>query len=302
MIAVFAILMTHHLGETSMYYGLILISVMIFGGCFALDDLYRRRRGSSIRISLEYALMSALAGSVVLTVINGFRLECTSFTLLMALLNVLVNFGYTFCTFRALGTINLSLYSVFSMLGGMALPFLQGILIYGESLTLGKSICVLLIGIALGLTIQRGKPGKHAIYYAGVFLLNGASGILSKVYTASLLPKASAAGYSILICLCTACASTLLLSLFYKQNAPRLTLKSTAIGALSGAGNKVANYFLVIALSHVDASVQYPMVTGGVMIVSTLLCFFGPKKPSRRELLSVLFGFAGMLALFLIPV
>ena len=285
-----------------MYYGLILLSVMIFGGCFALDDLYRRHRGSSIRISLEYALMSALAGSVVLTAINGFRLECTSFTLLMALLSVLVNFGYTFCTFRALGTINLSLYSVFSMLGGMALPFLQGILIYGESLTLGKSICVLLIGIALGLTIQRGKPGQHAIYYAGVFLLNGASGILSKVYTASLLPKASAAGYSILICLCTACASALLLSLFHKQNAPRLTLKSTAIGALSGAGNKVANYFLVIALSHVDTSVQYPMVTGGVMIVSTLLCFFSPEKPSRRELLSVLFGFAGMLALFLIPV
>ena len=47
---------------------------------------------------------------------------------------------------------------------------------------------------------------------------------------------------------------------------------------------------------------QYPMVTGGVMIVSTLLCCFGPKKPSRRELLSVLVGFAGMLALFLIPI
>ena len=44
------------------------------------------------------------------------------------------------------------------------------------------------------------------------------------------------------------------------------------------------------------------MVTGGVMIVSTLLCFFGPKKPSRREILSVLIGFAGMLALFLIRI
>ena len=42
------------------------------------------------------------------------------------------------------------------------------------------------------------------------------------------------------------------------------------------------------------------IIFGGVMIISTLLCFFGPKKPSRRELLSVLIGFAGMLALFLI--
>lgn len=80
-----------------------------------------------------------------------------------------------------------------------------------------------------------------------------------------------------------------------------MTPKSAAVGALSGAGNRFANFLLIIALSHVDASIQYPMVTGGVMIVSTFLCLFGPKKPSRRELLSVLIGFAGMLALFLIP-
>ena len=188
------------------------------------------------------------------------------------------------------------------MLGGMALPFLQGILIYGESLTVGKIVCVILICIALMLTIQRGHGGRNTLYYAGVFLLNGAFGMLSKVYTASELPKASAAGYSIPICLCTAFAAAALLPIFRKQEAPKLTLKSTAIGMLSGAGNKVANFFLVIALSHVDASIQYPMVTGGVMIGSTLLCCLGPKKPSRRELLSVLVGFAGMLALFLIRI
>ena len=74
------------------------------------------------------------------------------------------------------------------------------------------------------------------------------------------------------------------------------------VSALSGSANKFANFLLVIALAHVDASVQYPMVTGGVMIVSTLICLFGPRKPSRRELISVLFAFIGMTTLFLIPV
>ena len=73
------------------------------------------------------------------------------------------------------------------------------------------------------------------------------------------------------------------------------------IQRLDAAPFEQEDYDALLALSHVDASVQYPMVTGGVMIVSTLLCLFGPKKPSRRELLSVLIGFAGMLALFLIP-
>lgn len=58
---------------------------------------------------------------------------------------------------------------------------------------------------------------------------------------------------------------------------------------------------LVLALVHVDASVQYPMVTGGTMIVSTALSFFGDKKPNKGEILGVLLAFLGMLALFLIP-
>jgi drug/metabolite transporter (DMT)-like permease len=85
------------------------------------------------------------------------------------------------------------------------------------------------------------------------------------------------------------------------------TLKKNTLGAITivsvgGAINKVASFILVYALVFVDASVQYPMVTGGVMIVSTLLCYFGDRKPSRKELISVAISFLGMLALFLIPV
>ena len=75
------------------------------------------------------------------------------------------------------------------------------------------------------------------------------------------------------------------------------------VAAASGTVNRLANLFLVIALaSGVDNTVQYPMVTGGIMIVSTLISCFGARKPSKREIISVAFAFAAMLALFLIPV
>ena len=80
------------------------------------------------------------------------------------------------------------------------------------------------------------------------------------------------------------------------------TARAFATAATQGAVNRIANLLLVIALAHVDASVQYPMVTGGVMIVSTLICFFGEKKPTRKELASVALAFLGMLALFAIPI
>lgn len=288
-----------------MYYTLILISVVMFGFMFALQDVYRKMRGSGLRISLESALIGSLAGLVVLVAINGFRFDLTPFTLLMALLSALISLGFTFCSFRALEHINLSLFSLFSMLGGMVLPFLQGILFYREGITLAKVVCFVFICVALLMTVTRGKGKKSAtVYYAGIFILNGMSGVITKLYTSAPFSKASAAGYSAWIAVCTAALSGLLLLMLFhgKKGKTPFTWRAGGVCALHGIVGKIANFVLVIALAHVDASVQYPMVTGGTMIVSTLICFFGDRKPSKKEMLSVLLAFLGMLSLFAIPI
>ena len=298
------------------YYALIMISVAMFGGGFALQDLYRKKRGSGIRISMESVCIGSLAGLIVLLAINGFTFECTPFTLLMAKLSAINGMAFTFCAFKALDYINLSLFSLFSMLGGMVLPFFQGILFYDEGFTLAKGICALFIIVALAFTAKRGEKKRGTVFYIGIFVLNGMAGVISKIFAASDLPKASAAGYSM-----WSAAVTVLLSgfawlvlsvlegrkaqrsLFVIRNAERkAVLQSYGIGALYGIVNKLANFLLVLALVHVDASVQYPMVTGGTMIVSTVISCFGDKKPNRREMISVALAFFGMIALFAIPV
>lgn len=287
-----------------MHYALIILSVILFGGAFALNNLYQKQRGSSIRISMEFLLINSLAGLVVLLAMGGFKLEFTPFTLLMALLSSLASFGFTLCTFKALNTINLSLYSLFSMLGGMVLPSVVGIAFYGEGLNVAKIVCFIMIFAALLLTVEKSEKRRGGFpYYLGIFLLNGTVGSLATVFTAAPYAKTSAAGFTLLQCVCSvALALSTLLILGKDQKISRPGPKAVGIGALFGVANRIANYLLVIALVHVDASVQYPMVTGGVMIVSTLICFFGKNKPSRKEILSVLIAFAAMLALFLIPV
>lgn len=298
------------------YYLLILVSVVMFGGGFALQDQYRKKRGSGLKISMESACIGALAGLVVLLAVNGFDFEYTHFTLLMALLLALNGIAFTFCSFRALDYINLSLFSVFAMLGGMVLPFVQGLLFYGEAFTLAKAICVIFIVAALLCTVEKGEKKNGAVFYAGIFVLNGMSGVITKLFTASPLPKTSAAGYSIWCAAATVVisgAAWLIFAQIEKKRAGsqspgqsraerRAVLQSYGIGVANGAFNKSANFLLVLALAHVDASVQYPMVTGGTMIVSTALSFLGDKKPSVREIVSVALSFLGMLALFLIPV
>lgn len=283
-----------------MYYGLILLAVIMFGGCFAINDIYQKKIGSSLKISLQFSLMSSTAGAIVLLLMNGLKIEFTWFTLLMAFLSALISFGFTFCSFRALGSINLSLYSLFSMLGGMALPFLQGIIFYGENITLAKILCFIVICVALLLTVERSQKKSGTIYYIGIFVLNGMAGVLSKIFTEAPYAKTSAEGYSVLIAVCTAAFAALLLLIIFRKGCLKLSKSALGLASLGGITTRLANLWLVVALVHVDASIQYPMVTGGVMIVSTLICFFCKNKPSKREILSVLVAFAGMLCL-LIP-
>ena len=297
------------------YYILILLSVGMFGGGFALQNLYRKKRGSGFIISMESALIGSFAGLIVLLIINGFSFEITWFTLLMAVCAAVNSIAFTFCTFKSLDYINLSLFSLFSMLGGMALPFFQGILFYNEGITLAKCLCVAFICVALAFTVEKGEKKKGTIFYIGIFILNGMAGVISKIFSASELPKTSAAGYSIWIAICTIVLSGIVFAVLTildkrkgvpKDEQEKVSKKSLwqsyGFGALYGAINKVANFLLVIALAHVDVSVQYPMVTGGTMIVSTILCCFGDKKPNKKEIISVALAFVGMLALFVIPV
>ena len=73
--------------------------------------------------------------------------------------------------------------------------------------------------------------------------------------------------------------------------------KATFFNALSSSSNKIANWILLLSLVHIDASMQYPLVTGGTMIVATIYSFINGSKPNSKEILSVVFAFLGMLVL-----
>ena len=78
-----------------------------------------------------------------------------------------------------------------------------------------------------------------------------------------------------------------------------MTRKSNVISSMGGILNRVANYLLMVALLVVPSTVQFPMVTGGVMIFSTLACYLTDRKPSKREWLSVIIAFVALVILAL---
>ena len=282
------------------YYGMLAAASAMFGTQFLFKQVFRRNYKSN---TLEATAVSGFGGSVFglvsMLLVNGFCFEYSHFSMLMAFISTLNGFLFTFCSMKALGKINLSLYSTFSMLGGMALPFAVGILFFNEELTLGKSICFVLISFSFLLTLKKDDTAKsEKKYYVGVFIFNGMAGVISKFYAAAPYERVSAAGYSILVALLSIVAYMVML-FYLKPDLKKLNLKAVSGILGSGVFNKVANWLMLVALAYVPASAEYPFITGGTMIVSTVLSYFVKDRPSKRELLSVLIALIGVIALIL---
>lgn len=279
-----------------MYYAIVSAAVVMFGFQFYFNGRYEKKNGSGFASSMLFIFGGSLAGLAALLIINKFTLEVTPYTLIWSVVTALNMMACLFCSTKALTRINLSLYSIFSMLGGMVLPFVAGIAFYGEKITVGKALCFVAITAALCLTFSKGESKRGWIYYIGIFVFNGLSGVLSKAYQESTYEKASEASYSILSAAVAVVISGIILIAIYKK-VEKPDKSSVLLMTGYGVFNKIANYLLLISLAHLPASTQYPMVTGGVMIVSTVLGCFTDKKPSKKELLSVALSFIGIAAL-----
>lgn len=281
------------------YYAFLTAAVTMFSFQFLFNGIFEKEYGNGIRAMFVFSAGSSLVGFLGLLIINGFRFEYTHFSMLMAFLAALDSIGYTYFSLKSLGRINLSLYSMFAMLGGMILPAVTGIIFYDEPLTVGKGICYVLILLALLLSVKKDKKTSGYIYYMGVFMLNGLSGVLSTIFQNAPYEKTSEAGYSMLIALIALIICLLFLP-FVKGDGKKLTKK--AILSMGGYGVlcRGGNYLLLIALAHLPASAQYPFVTGGVMIISTIICCFTANKPSKREILGVGIAFAALLILMFV--
>lgn len=84
----------------------------------------------------------------------------------------------------------------------------------------------------------------------------------------------------------TAVLFSLILLLLKKERNFSVSKKALIYSGLHSFLSSVGNLLLLIALLHLPASVQYPVVTGGVIIVSTLIDIIRREKISQKELLA----------------
>ena len=107
---------------------MIIIAVCLFSTQFLLNNEYRKESGNTWNASLKFSLYSSITGFIILAITNKFNFNISMFSAVVAAVYSLVCIGLGYSSIKAFTYANLSVYSVFSMIGGMLLPFAYGLI------------------------------------------------------------------------------------------------------------------------------------------------------------------------------
>ena len=282
-----------------LYYSLVIIATVMFAVQFLFNQKFQQSYGSDTKATLVFSLYKSAVASIIMLIISGFKITITPFSVLLAFISSVSGIMMLYFSLKAFSIANLSVYSVFSMLGGMILPFLLGVCFYDEKLSVLKIVCCVLIVLAVLLNIQKGENGKKALlYYMAVFVLNGMAGVISKIHQSSQYEITDSTGFTLLINLIAVVICVVWLLAKYKK-IPIVKGKNILYSSGYGVLNGVGNLFLLIALSNLPASVQYPLVTGGVMVFSTVISVLQKEKLTKKDYIATVVSFvASVLIIF----
>lgn len=279
------------------YYLMICTATVLFGMQFFFNQSYTRKEGDSLGKALIFSLLTSLVIGIVMLLLKRGQVEYTWFSLVMASLTAVCCVLFLVFSAVALNRVDLSVFSLYSMMGGMLLPFLAGVLFFDETFTLKKLICILVIALAVWLSMDlKNTSGKVSGCCLGAFAMNGLVGVIAKWHQSTALPIVSSEGFMLLrsIVMVVICAVALLL--WFRKSAKLQSGKAVA-GAVIGYGlmEGLGNLLLLIALTQVNASVQYPMVTGGTILVCAVVDMLRGIKLSRRTVISCALAFLATL-------
>ena len=216
--------------------------------------------------------------------------EFSVFSMTVAVVYALTCIALSYSSIKAFTYANLSVYSVFAMIGGMVLPFVYGIMC-GEEFKLIRVVCCVLIAICVTMSINKSEhSGKAIKYYMAVFFLNGFVGVISKFHQSYSELCVDSGSFMMMTKMVTIILASLLLLAEKKRNF-YVTKKALVYSALYSVVNSIGNLMLLVALLHIPASVQYPVVTGGTIVFSTLFVIAKREKFTKREIGAAVIAF-----------
>lgn len=290
-----------------MDYFFIAIAVLFCVSQFVVMQFYQKSVKQTFVTGTALVIVNSATVALIMLCLNGFKIAVSKASLESAFAYACLLVVYNLLGLKVLEFGNVAAYSMFMMLGGMAFPFVYGVAFLKEQITACKILGMILLVFFMVLQVT-GKKGKekngvlYAVFCICVFVINGSVSVVTKshqinpdaVDTMSYLFLTHAMTVVLALILFAAYA---VVSKIKKSGAkrkksgdidneeflgsandvtiseqlkpffkPEAILLCISLGAVMSAGT----LFLLLAARSVPASVQYPVVSGGVIVLSAL--------------------------------
>ena len=299
-----------------MEYFIICLAVVCFTGQFAFTKIFEKLVKSSFISTLVMLIVTSIFGALIFLIVGGFKVEFSLFSFILAIIFAIIMIPYYLIGVKVLSLGSLAVYSVFMMLGGMLVPFFYGVIFLSEQITISKIIGTVLLTtfiILQGVSqeknatpvkeenrlINKNKKRLFFILCLVIFFINGLTGVIAKAHEIGPNPI-NEASFSTLYCALTALFSFIALIIVMVKNRktnptslkPVLKLKPIITMLLIGATAHTGNFLHLLVAEKVPASVQFPLVSGGVIVLSAIASrVIFKEKITKVEWLSVLGAF-----------
>lgn len=299
------------LSGAPMDYIFLIFAAVCFSVQFAFNKLYEGSIKQTTATALALPLTIGLVGVVQCYIISGFVIEVTPHSFILAIAMAAAFVPCYVLGIKVLSYGSLAIYSMFMMLGGMLVPFSYGVFFLGEDVSVPRAIgSVLLAGfIIMQALIQNSSMAKSKkttapqrlvflLLCIAIFFLNGMTGVIAKMHETGD-GAISEANFTFLYSAVTAVISFVILAILLVKRSNRAekisqlndAAKKKPLFSMIGLGlmTNTGNFLLLMAAANLPASVQFPIISGGVILLSALVsAFIFKEKLSAKEWLAVL--------------
>ena len=275
-------------------YILLLLSAFLFSSEFIFVKLFETKNGSSYTSALAFSLGSSVIGLPILLlcffICNGCSfsgLGVGGFTLGMAAALALVSVAANVIGIKAVSIGSVAVYTLFMMLGGMIIPFFVGAVFLGETVKVWYVIATVMLTGALilpvfdktqGQTGQKGKFWLFIVLCSLLFLLNGANSTIGNLHQR----KAGARLDDVVVFTVVFLIWKYIFKILYcgvlfatcrDKGKCKLLLgrDSWTMGTGFAAVHIAATLLQLYCAISVNASLMYPLVTGGTLVFTPIL-------------------------------
>ena len=290
-------------------YILIILAVFCFAGQFAFTKLYEGAVKQTAITTLVMLAVTGFFGAVMYIFVCNFSVSFSYVSLFWAAFMAVIMIPYYMIGIKVLSLGSLAIYSMFMMLGGMLVPFFYGVVFLHEELSVWQIVGTVTLTVFIILQAVWQQPtdenetqgsdkNKKILFFVLsilIFIINGMTGVIAKAHQISQ-GAVDEASFTVISCALTAIFSLMLLTFVALKNRREvlaqmksmLKIKPIAVMLLIGASAYTGNFLHLKAASAVPASVQFPLVSGGVIVISALVSFFAfREKLSKKEWISV---------------